>query len=191
MLSKWLLGLAFFLGLSSGASAQVYGTDYFDYEGRVIIQDNPTGAACQAHGINYGSLFTVVYRFNTNASSPTSSTYVYDALMFVSEHSAVRMLANDPTNTPPYSLNNGVGGTGAALPVLWEGLTTDASLFAGTSAIGGTAAVKIQTGLQAPISAASYPNQINANFSGGGANFFGISGCNITSMHGVLLLRPN
>jgi hypothetical protein len=71
------------------------GVTYQSFTGTMFVLDNPTTATCQAHGINFTSVFRVIYRFAIYLAA------VSDALALISDRGASRVLyagSNFPHN---------------------------------------------------------------------------------------------
>jgi hypothetical protein len=166
------LCMATALGLaSSPVQAQVYGTDYLSFQGTGIVLDNPTSAACQSIGVNYGDTYTVIYRW-------AATTAIVDALsIIIDAHSVTRIISTSTTG----SLN----GTST---VTWAYINRHADFASGVAAT--TTTMTISSGLNQPVSLGTGNIKIvNATIN----NFFGnaTAACTVNNFHAALVAIPN
>jgi hypothetical protein len=149
---------------------QTTGCDYISFDGDLVIEDNPTSTACQAHGINFGNIYSFAYRFTLSPSVITDALALY-----VNNHSATRMVS---TQSPNFSLNgssttswnfiNSYANSNTLTPsssnlIIVQGI--------GGAIISSTQTMKIQVG-----------SSIN--------NFLAWSDCNIASVKGAGVRKP-
>lgn len=153
----------------TGAHAQpVYFTDYVTFKGEGTILDNPTSAACQSIGFNFGTRFTVTYRFTANPA------LVADAITFMSEgHSIYRIVS---TQAPNFSLN----GTNTTD---WRGINRFSNANNGTSA----ATLTIASGINGPVGLGTG----NMKITNGQINDFYTAGCTINNFRAAMVVIPN
>jgi flagellar basal body L-ring protein FlgH len=164
-----LLSAIFGVALGCAKSEAQEGTTYLTFQGSLFILDNPTNAACQAKNVNFGDIYTVIYRFS---ASPSSSNP--DAIEVRSDRSNAVAIS---TQAPNYSLN------GASTTVVDY---VNKYAFTGTLSPSSTN-LTILTGLNAPVSLSAG----NIKILGSWNDFLSISGCDIASVHAALVSSPN
>jgi hypothetical protein len=173
MLKRWgrllFLAVAFCFG-PMDARAQVYGTDYQSFDGRVIVLDNPPSATCVAAGIAYGDQYTFVYRFVANPVGNITS----DALAFNTGRSEWRILP-----TTARSLNGG------PVAITWSGFNRLGNLSTNVGA--GNSTMTILSGINMPVNVGTGNMKI---VMGQIDNFFNNSGCTIMNLHGAGVAVP-
>jgi hypothetical protein len=156
------------------AQAQTYGTDYLSFEGALYVLDNPTSGACQSHGINFGDAYRMVYLFTNNPSNANISA---DAItLFPQGAAAARMHSTQF----PFSL----AGTSTIVWIFFDSYGKFNS-YAPIPSISST--LTIVSGLGAPVSLATG----NIKILGSIPSFLGWPDCNIGSVHGAAVAKPN
>jgi hypothetical protein len=145
------------------------GTNWLTFQGTLFILDNPTSATCASHNVNFGDLYDVIYRWTANPSNNPDALEVRS-----SRGSAVHI----STQSPNLSLN------GPSTTVVdW----TNKYAFFGTISPRSTNLTILGGGGVVPINI----NSGVARITGGINDFLGISGCDISSIHGALVVSPN
>jgi hypothetical protein len=170
--SNWsvlLISAALVFTALSGAHAQpVYNTDYVTFKGEGTILDNPPSATCQGIGFNFGTRFTVTYRFTANP------TLVADAITFMTEsHSIYRIVS---TQAPNFSLNG-------ANTTDWRLVNRFSNASNGTS----SATLTIASGINGPVGLGTG----NMKITNGQINDFYIAGCTINNFRAAMVVIPN
>jgi hypothetical protein len=156
----------FFLGLANAKAQE--GVTFQAFQGSIFILDNPTSATCQAHNVNFGDIYGVVYRFSLNPS------VVADALSIIGFRGVSQMYS---TQSPGFSLNG-------ASTTNWNYINRYAS-FGSLSP--SSSNLTILSGLNLPVSSATG----NLKILGSINDFDAISGCNIAQVHAALVASPN
>ena|SRR5579859_1374387 len=173
--------LASFLSLSDARAQAVYclgdgsnagACDYLSFSGDLIVEDNPTTTQCQAHGINFGNIYTFTYRFTVHPNVIKDSLAIFPV-----GRNADQMIS---TQSPNFSLNgasttsqifiNHYGNTNAATPLV---SSSNLNIQQG---IGGAVVQSTQTIKIVPTSS------IN--------NFLAWSDCNVASVKGAAVRIP-
>jgi hypothetical protein len=163
-------GFVFLVFNFSDVRAQVYGTDYLSFQGRLIVLDNPTSAGCQAVGINYGSAVDAVYLFTVNPSLIADALTTYPQGGRAGQHMV-------STQSPNFSL---------------AGLSTTITYYVNSYGNApntpgvSSSNLTILSGLNQPVSLAAG----NIKILGSISNFLGNSGCTVGSVHGALVAVP-
>ena len=147
-----------------------YGTDYLSFRGQGVILDNPTPTACQNFGINFNTPLFFIYRWTNDPSVANNA----DALYFISELGSSFQIIS--TQSPGFSLN----GTSA---FNYTNEDQYGNLITGT----GSSNMTIMAGNNSAVSLATGNMKI---VNGQITNFFNISGCNITNLHGAGVATP-
>jgi hypothetical protein len=164
-MKNWgILSAVALLATASAAHAAVLNTDFYDFEGRAFIENDPVSTTCANAGFVFGNVYTVVYRYNTGTN------VVSDAIAFISERSDFRINA---TQTP-FSLR------GTDVPAQWDYIDSRAGLSTGVTA----AATTIIT--PTTITSATKTVVLVGSIS----NFFGVTGCTL-GFHAALERRPD
>jgi hypothetical protein len=174
MLKRWgillFLAVAFCFG-PVDARAQVYGTDYLSFHGRVIVLDDPPSPTCVAAGFKYQDEYTFVYRFVANPVG----TITRDALLFdINARSEWRIIP-----TTAQSLNGG------PVAITWSGFNRFGNLSTDVGA--GNSTMTILSGINTAVNVGTGNMKI---VMGQIDNFFNNSGCTIMNLHGAGVAFP-
>jgi hypothetical protein len=156
-----------FLG-SASANAQE-GVTFQSFTGIMFVLDNPTSPACQAKGVNFANIYTVIYRI---AIDPTQ---VSDALAIHGARGEAQMYS---TQAPNFSLQ-GPSTTG------WNYINKYGSFGTLTPS---SSNLLLRAGLTGVLAA---PGNANIIINGSINDFDSISGCNVSNVHAALARNPD
>jgi hypothetical protein len=156
-----------FFGLAN-ANAQE-GVTFQSFTGILFVLDNPTTPTCQAHGINFANMYTVIYRIAINPA------VVSDALAIHGARGEAQMYS---TQAPNFSLQ-GPSTTG------WNFINKYGSFGTLTPS---SSNLLLRAGLTGNPAA---PGNANVIINGSINDFDSISGCNVANVHAALARNPD
>ena len=162
------------LGIAGCGSALAQANvTFITYEGHMFVLSNPTPAACQAVGINFGTDYQATYRFTLNSASVT------DSLSVGSERSRFAVFS---TQSPSFSLNSYITG----------GIASVNMLYLGSRGNGGNTTSSVNLTIDKAFNGGGAPISTTQNVIVAGTlnDIFGVSGCNV-SVRAALTRRPD
>jgi hypothetical protein len=145
------------------------GVTYQSFTGIIFVLDNPTSPACQAKGVNFANIYTVIYRITMNPA------VVSDALAIHGTRGESQMYS---TQAPNFSLQ-GASTTG------WNYINkygSDGALTPSSSNL------LLRAGLTGALAA---PGNANIIINGSINDFDSISGCDVANVHAALVRNPD
>jgi hypothetical protein len=156
-----------FFGLANAQAQE--GVTFQSFTGMLFVLDNPTTPACQAKGVNFANIYTVVYRITIDP------TQVSDALAIHGSRGEAQMYS---TQAPNFSLQ-GPSTTG------WNFINKYGSFGTLTPS---SSNLLLRAGLTGNPAA---PGNANVIINGSINDFDSISGCNVANVHAALARNPD
>jgi hypothetical protein len=145
------------------------GVTFQSFTGIIFVLDNPTTPACQAEGVNFANIYTVIYRISMNPA------VVADALAIHGTRGEAQMYS---TQSPNFSLQG-------ASTTNWNYINKYGSYgnFGPSSSN-----LTLRAGLTGLPAA---PGNANIIINGSINDFDSISGCDVANVHAALARNPD
>jgi hypothetical protein len=144
------------------------GVTYQSFTGILFVLDNPTTAACQAKGVDFGNTYTVIYRISMNPAVVSDALSIHGTLGDAQMYS---------TQSPNFSLQG-------ASTTAWNYINKYGSYGNyGPS----SSNLLLRAGLTGALAA---PGNANIIINGSINDFDSIAGCDVASVHAALARDP-
>jgi hypothetical protein len=164
-----IVGVVIGVAFSCATLRAQEGTNWLTFQGRLFILDNPTSATCSSKNVNFGDIYEIKYRWTANPSNNP------DAIEIVSQRGSSVHIS---TQSPNFSLSGP-----STTTVEW----TNKYNFFGSISPSSTNLTLLGGGGPVPININSGVARITGSIN----DFLGISGCNISDIHGAMVVSPN